>query len=80
MPIHNIFIVYVSYFFREEINQHTNLVQINTDDDNVYTFTIKNLWDNNTFEIIDVLIIATIKIQNDHTENIKFSTVIIALK
>ncbi|KAF0710032.1 Uncharacterized protein FWK35_00032967, partial [Aphis craccivora] len=58
----------------EEINQHTNLVQINTDDDNVYTFTIKNLWDNNTFEIIDVLIIATIKIQNDHTENIKFST------
>jgi len=80
LPIHNIFIVYVSYFFREEINQYTNLVQINTDDDNVYTFTSKNLWDDNNFEIIDVLIIATIKIQNDHTENIKFSTVIIALK
>lgn len=66
-------------FFREDINQNKNLIHINIDN-NVYTYNIYNKWDDNQFEIVDVLLLATIKLQNDHTRHIKFSTVIIALK
>lgn len=79
MPIYNIFIVYVSYFFREDINEKKNLININIDD-NVYTFNVSNKWEDNQVGIVDVLLLATIKIQNDNTPHIKYSTVIIVLK
>lgn len=37
-------------------------------------------WDKDEFSVIDSLIIATVKIQNDNTSNIKFSTVVNAPK
>lgn len=64
-------------YYREQTNQ--NIVQIKIDN-KTYNFVTYNTLDADEFNLIDILIIASIKMQNDHTQHIKFSTVISAHK
>ena len=57
------------------------MLQIQIDDDKTYKYIINNEWDIKQYDLIDMFVIATVKMQNDHTSpNIRFSTVIRAPK
>lgn len=78
MLIYNIFFGIICFLiYREETNQSKNLLQIQIDYDKTYNYIINNEWDIKQYNIIDRFIIATVKLQNDHTSpHIQFSTVI----
>lgn len=83
MPIYNIFFGIICFLiYREETNQSKNLLQNQiVDDDKTYNYIINNQWDIEQYNLIDMFVIVTIKLQNDHTSpNIRFSTVISAPK
>lgn len=83
MPIYNIFFGIICFLiYREETNNSKHLLQIQiVDDDIMYNYIIHNQWDTEQYNLIDMFVIATVKLQNDHTSpNIRFSTVISAPK
>lgn len=67
----------VCLFYREQTNQ--NVVQIKIGN-KTYNYITNNALDADEFNLIDIFIIATVKMQNDHTQHIQFSTVISAHK
>lgn len=69
------FLVYL--FYREQTNQ--NVVQIKIDN-KTYNYVTYNTLDADEFNFINIFIIASIKMQNDHTQHLKCSTVISAHK
>jgi len=81
----SLFFAYLKYiycicfiFYREDQNKEFLNIAI---DEKTFSYSTNDIWhNNNTFDVIDVLILGIIKLQNDHTKNMKYSTLIIALK
>jgi len=68
----------VRLFYREQTNQ--NILQIKMDNTTYNYYTTSNALDAEEFNFVDIFIIATVNIQNENTQHIRFSTVISAPK